>query len=100
MGNISLASIYAKADEKISKRLDNAEKASLRAQDLTQQLLTFSKGGVPLKRLASIKDLIQESVDFSLRGSNVRCELVLDNALWSADVDSGQISQVLHNLII
>ena len=58
MGNISLASIYAKADEKISKRLDNAEKASLRAQDLTQQLLTFSKGGVPLKRLASIKDLI------------------------------------------
>ena len=100
MGNISLASIYAKADEKISKRLDNAEKASLRAQDLTQQLLTFSKGGIPLKRLASIKDLIQESVDFSLRGSNVRCELALDNALWSAHVDSGQISQVLHNLII
>jgi PAS domain S-box-containing protein len=100
MGNISLASMYAKEDERLSKRLDNAEKASLRAQDLTQQLLTFSKGGAPWKRLASIKDLIQESVDFSLRGSNVRCELALDDALWSAHVDSGQISQVIHNLII
>jgi PAS domain S-box-containing protein len=100
MGNISLASMYAKEDDKVSKRLDNAEKAALRAQDLTQQLLTFSKGGVPLKRLASIKDLVQDSVDFSLRGSNVRCELALDNALWWADVDTGQMSQVMHNLII
>ena len=100
MGNISLASMYAKEDEQISKRLDNAERAALRAQDLTQQLLTFSKGGDPLKRLSSIKDLIQEAVDFSMRGSNVRCELALDPALWAADVDAGQISQVLHNLII
>ncbi|ETW97675.1 MAG: hypothetical protein ETSY2_44210 [Candidatus Entotheonella gemina] len=92
--------MYAKEDEKVAKRLDNAEKASLRAQDLTQQLLTFSKGGAPLKRLSSIKDLIQEAVDFSLRGSNVRCDLILDNELWPADIDSGQISQVIHNLII
>ena len=100
MGNISLASMYAKEDEQIAKRLDNAERAALRAQDLTQQLLTFSKGGDPLKRLSSIRDLIQEAVDLSMRGSNVRCELALDAALWSADVDAGQISQVLHNLII
>ncbi len=100
IGNISLASIYAKEDEKLSKRLDNAEKASMRAQDLTRQLLTFSKGTMPLKRLASIKDLIQESVDFSLRGSNVRCDLALDHDLWSAHIDAGQISQVIHNLII
>ncbi len=100
IGNISLAGIYAKEDERLSKRLQNAEKASLRAQDLTRQLLTFSKGGAPMKRLASIKELIQESIDFSLRGSNVRCELALDPELWPADVDSGQISQVIHNLII
>lgn len=100
IGNISLAGIYAKEDEKLSKRLDNAEKASMRAQDLTRQLLTFSKGSTPLKRLASIRDLIQESVDFSLRGSNVRCDLALDDTLWSAHVDAGQISQVIHNLII
>jgi len=92
--------MYAKEDEQIAKRLDNAERAALRAQDLTQQLLTFSKGGDPSKRLSSIHDLIQEAVDFSMRGSNVRCELALDSALWSADVDAGQISQVLHNLII
>lgn len=100
IGNISLAGIYAKEDEKLSKRLANADKASLRAQDLTHQLLTFSKGGTPMKRLASIKELIQESIDFSLRGSNVRCDLALDSALWSAEIDAGQISQVIHNLII
>jgi len=100
MGNISLARRYAKEDDKVSKRLDNAEKASLRAQDLAQQLLTFAKDTPLLKRLVSIKSLIQESVDCSLQGSNVRCELALDDDLWSAEVDSGQISQVMHNLII
>ncbi len=100
LGNISLAKIYASADEKTSTRLNNAEKAALRAQDLTQQLLTFSRGGAPVKRLASIKALIQESIDFALRGSNVKCDVTLDADLRPADIDAGQISQVIHNLII
>ena len=100
LGNISLAKMYASADQKTAIRLVNAEKAALRAQDLTQQLLTFSKGGTPIKRLSSIKDLIKEAVDFSLRGSNVRCDLRLPAPLWSADIDAGQISQVIHNLMI
>jgi PAS domain S-box-containing protein len=100
LGNISLAKMYASADQKTATRLVNAEKAALRAQDLTQQLLTFSKGGTPVKRLSSIKELIKEAVDFSLRGSNVRCDLCLPALLWSADIDAGQISQVIHNLMI
>jgi PAS domain S-box-containing protein len=100
LGNISLAKMYASADEKTATRLANAEKAALRAQDLTQQLLTFSKGGTPVKQLASIKELIKDAVDFSLRGSNVRCDLFLRDDLWAADIDAGQISQVIHNLII
>jgi PAS domain S-box-containing protein len=100
LGNISLAKMYASADQKTAIRLVNAEKAALRAQDLTQQLLTFSKGGTPIKRLSSIKDLIKEAVDFSLRGSNVRCDLCLPTLLWSADIDAGQVSQVIHNMMI
>jgi PAS domain S-box-containing protein len=100
LGNISLAKLYAGENEKLSARLNNAEKASLRAQDLTQQLLTFSKGGAPVQKTASLKDLIQESVDFSLRGSNVKCTLELEEGLWPGHIDAGQISQVIHNLII
>ena len=100
LGNVSLAKLYAGENEKLATRLDNAEKASLRAQDLTQQLLTFSKGGTPVKQTASLKELIQESVDFSLRGSNVKCELDLEEDLWPGHIDAGQISQVIHNLII
>ncbi len=71
-----------------------------RAQDLTRQLLTFSKGGDPVKASASIKDLLKECAAFALRGSNVRCELLLREELWPVEVDQGQISQVAHNLFI
>ncbi len=100
LGNVALAKLYAEQDEKTVARLTNAEKAALRAQTLTQQLLTIAKGGTPFKQLSSIKELLQDSIAFSLRGSNVRCELDLSHNLWAVDVDEGQISQVINNLII
>ncbi len=58
LGNVSLAKLYAPEDEKLIKRLSNAEKAALRAQDLTRQLLTMARGGQPVKQLASIRDVV------------------------------------------
>lgn len=98
--NISLAKMFADPNEKIFEILQTAEKASIRAKDLTQQLLTFSKGGTPIKRIVTIRDLILETASFALRGSNVRCEFFIPNDLWSLEVDEGQISQVFNNLII
>jgi PAS domain S-box-containing protein len=100
LGNITLAKLYAEQDEKTMVRLTNTEKAALRAQALTQQLLTIAKGGTPSKKPSSITELLQDSIAFSLRGSNVRCELHLPPDLWVVDVDEGQISQVINNLII
>ena len=100
LGNVSLAKMLAPKDENLIKRLSNAEKATLRAQDLTRQLLTMTKGSKPEKQLASLRDVVQEAVDFSLRGSNVRYELSLPKGLWPVEMDSGQISQVIYNLII
>ncbi len=100
LGNVSLAKLYAPKDDKLIKRLSNAENATLRAQDLTRQLLTMAKGGEPDKRLASIRDVVQEAVDFSTRGSNARYELEMAETLWPAQMDTGQISQVIHNLMI
>lgn len=100
LGNISLAKMLVSKDESPIQRLSNAEKAVLRAQDLTRQLLTMTKDNKPEKQLASIRDVVQEAIDFSLRGSNIRYDLALPTGLWPVEMDSGQISQVIHNLII
>ena len=80
--------------------LTRVEHASLRARDLTHQLLTFAKGGAPIKTTASISDLIKESGSFVLRGSNIRCEFRISDNLWSVEIDEGQISQVIQNVVM
>jgi len=100
LGNINLALIFTEEDDKRHKLLSQAEKASLRAKDLTQQLLTFSKGGEPVKTIASIGEIIRDSADFVLRGSKSRCDYHFAEGLWPVKIDSGQIGQVIQNIII
>lgn len=100
IGNLSLSKMLINSSDNIYKHLEKAEQAAARAKDLTMQLLTFSKGGAPVKKIASIKNLIEESVNFSLLGSQVKCELSLPEDLWSLEIDEGQISQSINNLII
>ncbi len=98
IGNISIAKMAT--GEKVRERLEKAEKASVRAKDLTRQLLTFSKGGGPVKKIASIADLIRENVDFAVKGAGVECVYIVPEDTWQADMDEGQITQVIQNLII
>jgi len=100
LGNITLAKMDVKPEDEVFEKLTEAEKASVRAKDLTQQLLTFSRGGAPIKKTASIKELLKDSVSFALRGTNVKCEFSLPQDLWSVELDEGQISQVISNLVI
>jgi len=100
IGNISLAKMYSKAGDTIFRMLTEAEKASMQAKNLTQQLLTFSMGGAPIKQPTSISGLIRQSADFCLRGSNVDCEFFIRENLWAVQADEGQISQVINNLIL
>ncbi|MEE9543819.1 MAG: PAS domain S-box protein [Thermodesulfobacteriota bacterium] len=100
LGNISLAKTYSTPEGKAFKRLLEAENAVEQATKLAQQLLTFSKGGKPIKEAAYIRNLIKDSVSFSLSGSNVRCEYTIQEDLWSVDMDTGQINQVFSNLAI
>ena len=99
-GNIGLAKMFMNPEEKGYKRLDEAEKAMVRAKDLTQQLLVFSKGGAPILQTIDIRDVIESSANFALRGSNVNLDFVLDPGLWPVDFDEGQLSQVIQNLVI
>ena len=100
LGNLSLARLYVCPGEAALDRINDAERASLRARDLTQQLLTFSKGGAPVKKTASIVDILNDSTSFALRGSNVRYRIEVPQDLWAAELDEGQISQVIHNLVL
>lgn len=100
LGNLSLVLSSAKMEESLSDRLAAAKRASLRAQELAQQLLTFAKGGAPIKQTASIGLLVRDTVTFHLRGSRVACEFHIPDELWPAEVDAGQLSQVIQNLTI
>ena len=100
LGNISLAKTLLPPGHKAAERLEAAATASTRAQELTRQLLTFSRGGAPIKKIASIAELLKDSVTFATRGSKVRCEFAVPENLWHVDVDIGQIDQVINNLVI
>jgi len=99
-GNISLAKKNLSTSHKIYHSLEVVEQAASRAEELIQQLLTFSKGGAPIKKTTSIMDLVKESAEFVLRGSKIKCDLHFEDAIFPVDVDPGQISQVIHNIIL
>ena len=80
--------------------LDTAGKTMDRARNLTKQLLTFSKGGVPHKKVEALGDLLQETVAFALSGSSVASDFHLAPNLWLCELDKAQISQVMENLVI
>lgn len=100
LSNLTLAKMYTQPDHKSYEILLEAEDASTKAKGLTQQLLTFAKGGVLVKETSSIKELLESTARFIVRGSGVRCEFSLPDDLWPSDIDVGQISQVVQNLII
>jgi nitrogen-specific signal transduction histidine kinase/CheY-like chemotaxis protein len=100
VGNLSMAKLQIDPAHKIFNRLELCEKAALRATDLTRQLLTFARGGEPVKKLINPISLIKESVSFVLRGSNVVSIIDIQDNLWSIQGDESQLNQVLNNLLL
>ncbi len=100
LGNINLVRLTTDGDTPAARRLVAAEKAVARARDLTQQLLTFSKGGAPVRTTATLQDIVHDAAEFALRGSNVRCDFVMSEQLWPIHVDPGQIGRVVSNMVI
>lgn len=100
LGNISMIRIHQDKPEKIQQKLQNMEKATLRAKELTHQLFVFAKGGAPVKKTISASSLINDIISFTLCGSNVRSYIKTAEELHTVEIDEGQISQVLNNIII
>jgi PAS domain S-box-containing protein len=100
LGNVSLAKAFSESNENIAKLLADAESASGRAKNLTQQLLTFAKGGAPITSVTSTRKLIIESARFSASGAKIKCDFDIPDNLWQVEVDEGQVGQVIQNLVI
>ena len=100
LGNISVLRMQTDKHDPRYEILDAARKASLRASDLTRQLLTFSRGGDPVLRVSSVEELTRDCVGFVLRGSNVGCRFYFSRDLRLVNIDRGQISQVIQNIVI
>ncbi len=100
LGNIDLSLSDPVLSKETRVLLSEAEKASKRAQSLTGQLLTFSKGGEPIIETASLMDVVKDSAEFVLHGDKVALEYDFSEDLGFVDIDKGQISQVIQNIIL
>jgi PAS domain S-box-containing protein len=100
LSNINLAKMDLPAGHENFEALTEAEKACTWAKDLTQQLITFSKGGAPIKKITALAGLLKEVARFSLSGSKAKCKLSIPDDLWIVEVDDGQIKQAISNLLI
>jgi two-component system cell cycle sensor histidine kinase/response regulator CckA len=99
-GYMGLAREYGKSNDRVRECLDKGMLVFGQAKALTQQLLTFSKGGSPVRKLASIGDLMRDMASFVLAGSDVKPEISIPQDLWACEVDTGQLSEVINNLLI
>jgi PAS domain S-box-containing protein len=99
MGNVSMARVTTPKGPAL-RSLDEAQQACLRARQLTWQLLTFSRGGAPVKKTTAIPRILKESAGLALRGSNASCTFDISPELWSVSADEGQLVQVFTNMMI
>jgi len=100
LGSLSIIKDSLPSDYEDIDLVLEAEKASFRAKDLTQQLLTFSKGGEPIKKTSSLKAVIEDSAQFILLGSAIKVTFNFPDDLWLVEIDKSQISQVIQNIIL
>lgn len=100
LGNVSLARMLAEPDGKLAQRLAEAEKGAYRAEELTRQLSVFAKGGVPVKQTTWIEELVRKTAGFALAGSSAQCRLAAKGEISPVDVDQGQMSQALSNILV
>jgi len=99
MGNINMAQLKIEENHQAQIHLVEAERACLRAKDLTQKFITFSSGSSPVKRLVSLRELISNIASLVLSGSITSSEIKAPGDLWEVEVDENQIRQVFISLL-
>src|SRR5262249_41542805 len=97
-GNVGLARTRLEAGELVDDILAETESACARAASLAMQLLTFGKGGAPVRRAVPVRKLVEDNVALARAGSPVIIDVKTADDLWPAEIDASQISHALHNI--
>ncbi len=100
IGNLSLCKYFIEMDSKLYERLDVIERSAEKAKNLVTRLMTFAKGSMPVKRPLVVKKLLNDAASFILSGSNCTYEIACQEDISNIYADEGEITQVLHNLLI
>ena len=101
LGNVFVAKLrMVPQDDHLAKNFEQAEQACQRAKELTQLLMTFAKGGAPIKTSIAVGDLLRKNTIFTLSGSSISCDFCIPEDLWPLDADSGQLWQAIQNITI
>lgn len=98
LGNISMAQMTFNKKEQITRRMKRAEEAALRAKELTQRLLTFSRGGEPIKKTGSLSPLLKETAAWARKYTGIRCRCFIPKDLPAVQFDKTQVKRVLYNI--
>ncbi len=99
-GYISMAKMTFDRKDKAIAMLEQAEIALHQSVNLTNQLLTFSKGGKPVKKLVDLRHAIENSTRFTLSGSRADFRIHIPENLWQVEADEGQVGQVIQNIVL
>lgn len=99
-GYIELAKMDITPGNKGYNRMISIEKSILQATELTKRLITFAKGGDPIRVITNISAMVKNAILSSIGESPVGMKFYLDSDLWPAEIDEGQICQVIRNLVI
>jgi two-component system, cell cycle sensor histidine kinase and response regulator CckA len=99
-GYIAMARLKLDHKKEATAMLEQAEQAMSQSINLTSQLLTFAKGGTPVKKKLALRLTVENATKFALSGSGSSCALAIADDLWAVDADEGQIAQVIQNIVL
>lgn len=100
LGNINVVINEIEPGTQVSRLLEETDKSVESARELARQLLTFARSGSPVKKTASVNTLLKDTAEFVLSGSNVFCNFYISEGLHKADIDEGQFSQAMSNILL
>jgi two-component system cell cycle sensor histidine kinase/response regulator CckA len=98
--NLGIAQLEVEPENPASEALAVAADAAVRASDLTKRFITFARGGTPLRRPCSVKEVLLDALARTLHGSPVKYEYVLPDNLWLVEMDRAQMSQAIRNVLV
>ena len=99
LGNLSLANVKLPKGVEGDEEIENALSATLRAQNRVQQLLTFAKGGSPIRQRIDFVKVISEILEEHDRDDQIQYAVETPEGIWKVDADPGQFRRVLENLL-